>query len=77
MPHLENPYIWLDGRAGGFGRLLGQSCSHGEHIKCSPARAELAIDQSSRRALFLVAFRLAACERHFARSLFDLENRVG
>ena len=21
-----------------------QSCSHGEHIKCSPARAELAID---------------------------------
>ena len=22
--HLENPYIWLDGRAGGFGRLLGQ-----------------------------------------------------
>ena len=32
------------GRAGGFGRLLGQSCSHGEHIKCSPARAELAID---------------------------------
>ena len=27
-----------------FGRLLGQSCSHGEHIKCSPARAELAIN---------------------------------
>ena len=24
--------------------MLGQSCSHGEHIKCSPARAELAIN---------------------------------
>ena len=44
LPHLENPYIRLGGRAGGFGRLLGQSCSHGEHIKCSPARAELATD---------------------------------
>ncbi len=32
----------------GFDRLLGQSCSHGEHIKCSPARAELAIDQTPR-----------------------------
>ena len=32
----------------GFGRLLGQSCSHGEHIKCSPACAELAIDQTPR-----------------------------
>ena len=32
----------------GVGRLLGQSCSHGEHIKCSPARAELAIDQTPR-----------------------------
>ena len=31
-------------------RLLGQSCSHGEHIKCSPARAELAIDFACRRA---------------------------
>ena len=28
-----------------FGRLLGQSCSHGGHIKWPPARAELAIDQ--------------------------------
>ena len=33
----------LGGRMGQH-RLLGQSCSHGEHIKCSPARAELAID---------------------------------
>ena len=33
----------LGGRIGQH-RLLGQSCSHGEHIKCSPARAELAID---------------------------------
>ena len=62
---------------GGFGRLLGQSCSHGEHIKCSPARAELAIDQSPRRALFLAALRLAAREHCSARSLCDLENRVG
>ena len=30
--------------------LLGQSCSHGEHIECSPARAELAIDFACRRA---------------------------
>ena len=27
-----------------FTCLFGQSCSHGEHIKCSPARAELAIN---------------------------------
>ena len=31
-------------------RPLGQSCSHGEHIKCSPAHAELAIDFACRRA---------------------------
>jgi len=31
-------------------RLLGQSFSHGEHIKCSPARAEPAIDFACRRA---------------------------
>ena len=58
-------------------RLLGQSCSHGEHIKWSSARAELAIDQSPRRALFFVAFRLATDGCKSARSLFGLENRVG
>ena len=25
----------------GFDRLLGQSCSHGEHIKCSPCESGL------------------------------------
>ena len=33
-----------------FGRLLGQSCSRGEHIKCSPARAELATDLMPRHS---------------------------
>ena len=47
------------GRAAcGLSLLLYSPDSHGEHIKCSPARAELAIDQSPRRALFLVAFGL-------------------
>ena len=32
-----------------LGSLLGQSCSHGEHIKCSPARAELAMNLIFRR----------------------------
>ena len=27
-----------------YGLLLRQSCSHGKHIKCFPARAELATD---------------------------------
>ena len=37
------------GRAAqGLSLLLYSPGSHGEHIKCSPARAELAIDQTPR-----------------------------
>ena len=64
----------LGGRIGQH-RLLGQSCSHGEHIKCSPARAELAIDVAlyARPGPWVTLLD----ERRFARSLFDLESRVG
>lgn len=49
--------------------------SHGEHIKCSPARAELAIDVAlyARPGPWVTLLD----ERRFARSLFDLESRVG
>ena len=62
-------------RRQGQRRLLGQSCSHGEHIKCSPARAELATDVVPGACPGPWVTLLS--ERRFARSLFNLENRVG